>query len=137
MRLLILDCKKFNYRLDHKTPVAEEISDDMTQKDFENPLMIFATVECGDMEKKNSQKIAEDIKKIASKIGVKQIILNPFAHLSNKLAKKDEAITLLDELADELRKSEEFEIERSVFGWYKEFSIDVKAHDSSQIYREY
>lgn len=136
MKLLILNSKSFGYTLHHKTPVAEEVSENVMQGDFENPLVVFIAVE----DKDNENIINEagnDIYKIATQNKANLVLLNPFAHLSSRLAKPAQAISLLDKLAENLRQYTEFKTERLTFGWYKEFSLNVKGEDNSQIYREY
>jgi len=136
MKLLILDSKSFNYKLHHKTIVGEDLNNDQTENDFKNPLVVFIAVE----KKDNSNtldKIAIEISKIAIKNKSNLILINPFAHLSSNLAKPKEAIGLLDILDEKMREYSEFKTQRLIFGWYKEFSINVKGDENSQIYREF
>lgn len=136
MKLLILDSKSFKYKLDHKTPVGEDIGNDLMIGNFDNPLVVFVAIEAGDNEA-TLEKSKNDISKIAIKNNVDLVLLNPFAHLASNLAKPAVAINLLKELTDMLKQCSEFSTEKLVFGWYKEFSIDVKGGDNSQIFREY
>jgi threonyl-tRNA synthetase len=136
MRLLILDSNKFKYKLNHKTKVGEEVSEEEFEQDYNNPLTIFITIEEKDA-KDMLERVEKDIVKIASENNSQLILLNPFAHLSSKLAKPELAIKLLDQLYEKLIKYKQFKVIRSVFCWYKEFLIDVKGHNNSQIYREY
>lgn len=136
MRLLILDCKNFEYKLDHKTPVAEEVTEDLMQGKYDNPLVIFIAIE----EKDNEEiipRVADDIKGIARSNKSKLVIFNPFAHLSPSLAKAGKAKNLLNKLAEKLQECTHFKTIKSVFGWYKQFLVDVKGHGNSQLYREY
>lgn len=136
MKLLLLDCQHWKYQLDHPTPVGEEISDDLCEGDAENALVIFIAVESHDNESRLSE-IAKDIRKLARKLEVSKVIINPFAHLSSNLGEPKTAVTLLDALTKKLQECEDFTTERSVFGWYKAFEMSVKGHDRSQIFREY
>lgn len=136
MRLLILDCKNFEYNLNHRTPVGEDISEDQKRKSYEDTLIIFIAIEEKD-EKVILERAARDIINIVTKNKSKLVILNPFAHLSANLAKPDKAMLLLKELFSRLKQEKSFRVERSVFGWYKEFSMSVNGHANSQIYREY
>ena len=136
MKLLILDCNKFEYKLDHKTAVGEEVSKELMQGKYDNPLMIFISIEEKDQEITITE-IAKDIRRIARKNGTNLIILNPFAHLSSSLARPEKAVSILENLTKKLQECHDFKTIRSVFGWYKQFIVDVKGHDTSQIYREY
>lgn len=136
MRLLILDCETFSYKLDHKTPVWEDVGEELMNGKYSNPLVIFTTIEEKDNEKIIS-KVAKDIRKISRSNNIDLVIINPFAHLSSTLANPEKAIKILNDLVDKLKECSDFTTIRSVFGWYKEFLIDVKWHGNSQIYREY
>jgi len=136
MRLLILDCKKFEYKLDHKTQVADEVTEDLMQGKYDNPLVIFIAIE----EKDNEEiipRVVNDIKGITRNNNSNLVILNPFAHLSSSLAKAEKAKNLLNKLAEKLQECADFKTIKSVFGWYKQFLVDVKGHGNSQLYREY
>jgi threonyl-tRNA synthetase len=112
------------------------VGDDLMRDNFNNPLVVFVAIE--EMDNENTIKEAgSDIRKIAIQNEVGLVLLNPFAHLTSRLAKPAQAISLLDKLAENLRECVEFETERLTFGWYKEFSLNVKGEDNSQIYREY
>jgi threonyl-tRNA synthetase len=136
MKLLILNSKSFGYTLHHKTPVAEDVSEESVRGEFENPLVVFIAVEAKDTDGMVNE-VGEDIRKIAVQNKTDLILLNPFAHLSSRLARPAQAIELLDKLAEYLRQYAELKTERLTFGWYKEFSLDVKGEDNSQIFREY
>lgn len=136
MKLLILDCSHFEYKLDHKTSVGENIAASESSGIYTDPLVIFTAVEAQDSEEVIGLA-AKDITKIALKNKSRVVIVNPFAHLSSHLAKADKAITFLAMLTTELQKCNGFKTIKSVFGWYKQFRIDVKGHENSQIYREY
>ncbi|MBS3138861.1 hypothetical protein J4207_04100 [Candidatus Woesearchaeota archaeon] len=136
MKLLILDCNEFAYTLDHKTAAGEEIIESQKVGSYKNPLVVFVTIEEKDTEQTLSP-VAKELRRIAQKNNVKHVILNPFAHLSSQLASPPKAIELLDFFAKKLKECNDFRTERSVFGWYKQFTIDVKGHEYSQIFREY
>lgn len=136
MKVLIFDTNLFKYKLDHPTPVAEKIDDNLKQGEFGDAMIVFVAVEIKDTEK-TIEKAKNDIIDIAIKNKTKLLIINPFAHLSSSLARPNDATKLLNLLTEELQKYSKFKTERSVFGWYKEFTIDVKGHENSQIFREY
>lgn len=136
MRLLIFDCKKFGYSLHHRTESAEEVPEGLASQAYENALVIFAAVEAGDSENA-VLKAVRDIRRIARRNNSKLVVINPFAHLSPALADTSVAVALLDDFAARLRERADFSVVRGIFGWYKEFSIDVNGHRNSQFYREY
>ena len=136
MKLLILDCNKFEYVLDHKTEVGEEVTENMKHAVYDNPTVIFCAIEAKDEEKIISES-AKEIRRITRKNQSKKVILNPFAHLSSQLAQPEKAISLLNKLTEKLKECTDFETVRCEFGWYKKFMTDVKGHGNSQIFREY
>ncbi len=136
MRLLILDSSDFGYKLDHKTPIAEEVKEFQTRGDYKNCLVIFATVEKQDSEK-ILPRVAQDIKEIALKNKRELLFLNPFAHLSANLARPKEALQIVTQLESLLSANRGFKVVHGAFGWYKQFDLKILGHDNSQIYREY
>ena len=136
MRILLLNCTAFSFKLHHETEVAEKVPAGMSRA-HEHALVLFTAVEQGDSASTVS-RAATDIHRIARRSNAKLLVINPFGHLSPTLADSSVAITLLDELAEKIRKTDpEISVVRSVFGWYKEFSMDVRGDRNSQLYREY
>ena len=134
MRCLILHCRTFSYTLDHPTAVAEPISSDETKK-FTNCLVVFATCESHDTEE-TAKTSAIEVARVARSVSADQTVINPFAHLSNDLAKPEHAMRVLHELASKLAERG-VETEYSPFGWYKEFCFEVFGHDNSQLFRAF
>ena len=135
MRCLILHCKSFAYTLDHPTPVAEEVSEPNVTKVFENCLVVFASAELND-NSTTSESASTEIAKVAKAVQADQVLLNPFAHLSSSLAKPKEAISLFKAMEQNL-STKGIQTHCSPFGWYKGFSFEVLAHNSSQLLREF
>ncbi len=113
---------------------------DLSEKEKEGgeskeALAIFTAVEKGD---ENIEKVVEEfvkaVKDIAKQIGTKNVVLYPYAHLSNNLAAPDLAVNVLDEAEKALEKN--FNIVRAPFGYYKEFEMKVKGHPLSELSRE-
>ena len=135
MQLLIIHADDFNYYLTGKTPVAEEIDPNLVNETgnfFEEPLVIFCTVEKGDA--KNTANIVKqafgEIKEIADKLKPRILVLYPYAHLSNSLAAPPLTISALDALKAELEPF--YTVYRAPFGWYKSFKISCKGHPLSE-----
>jgi threonyl-tRNA synthetase len=134
MRCLILHCKSFAYALDHPTSVAEEANPN-DPKQFVNCLVVFASAEMQDSNI-TAESASIEVAKIAKLVKAESVLLNPFAHLSNSLAKPKQAIQVLKTMAGQLA-SQGIQVYYSPFGWYKEFSFDVLAHNSSQLFRSF
>ncbi|VVB66430.1 Threonine--tRNA ligase [Candidatus Gugararchaeum adminiculabundum] len=125
MKILCLDCNSFSFQLDHPTPVAEKV--DSQSGSYADALVAFIAIEPGDSKK--TDDCARVLKELKEKSGNSNLLLNPFAHLSSELAKPKEAIEVLDSLCKKVP------CKRASFGWYKSFTVSVKGHANSQIFR--
>lgn len=97
-------------------------------------LVVLTAVESGDSVEKSVKKLVENIKDIAKQVKTKNIVLYPYAHLSNTLASPEVAAGVLEKAEKELKK--DFRVVRAPFGYYKEFELKVKGHPLSELSRE-
>ncbi len=135
--MLFIHADYVNYKVKQKTPIAEEIGENSKERDMEDPLIVFFSVEKSDENSTGDEmveKALREIKKVASKIKSKNIFLFPFAHLSENLSSPQFAIEILEKLESELKKSN-FNSSRAPFGWYKEFEFKSKGHPLSVLSR--
>ncbi len=79
-------------------------------------------------------ELVKSVKDIAKQTNVKNIVLYPYAHLSNNLASPEKAVEVLEKAEKELRKN--FDVTRAPFGYYKELEMKVKGHPLSELSRE-
>ena len=130
MRLLI-----FHGNLAYKATEAVKISvrddaDENEWKDFENCLTVFSAVEASDEGRQTDivQKAAEEIRLVAERVKVKNIVLYPHAHIfPRKLAKPKFAVRILQTLSQALQDLG-FMVHQSPFGWYKAFKLECFGH---------
>ncbi len=98
-------------------------------------LAILTSVEKTDLDVvKVVKELVKNVKEIAEQTNVKNIVLYPYAHLSNNLASPEKAIEVLEKAEKELGK--DFNVTRAPFGYYKEFEMKVKGHPLSELSRE-
>jgi len=113
--------------------------DDLSEQEKEKKRVEEALVVLTAVEKPDSLELLEkytlDIKDIAEKIGTKNIVLYPYAHLSKNLGKPSVAIEILN-AAQEKLQNEGFNVSRAPFGYYKAFELKVKGHPLSELSRE-
>ncbi len=129
MKILFLHVDYIEYEAKEKAMKnAEEIKEKSSRMD--DGLVAFISVENGD----SAHSGVKEIKDVAEKLSVKRIMLYPYAHLSSNLAPSDEAIEILRKMEDEL--SEEYEVKRAPFGWYKAFRLSCKGHPLAELSRE-
>jgi threonyl-tRNA synthetase len=82
-----------------------------------------------------SDRIVKEIKAYQAQIGVKNIMLYPYVHLTSKPGKPGIALEILESTAKKLES--EFIVATAPFGWYKEFNIHVKGHPLAELSREF
>jgi threonyl-tRNA synthetase len=93
---------------------------------FEDIVVLFVAVEEGDNEGV-AKKAMEEIKLNLDKLKAKRVLLYPYAHLSSKLAKPAEALSVIKAMEKHARDSG-LETHRTPFGWNKQFTISIKGH---------
>lgn len=139
MKILFIHADYLNYEVKKETGLAEDIPEERRGERVEDPLIVFLSVEGGDEDSgverdQMVERALAEIEDIASQIKVENIVLFPFAHLSEDLASPDYAISLLRELESKIRSSG-LNCSRVPFGWYKEFEFKNKGHPLSVLSR--
>jgi threonyl-tRNA synthetase len=125
MKLLLFHVDSFEYWTTRPTKLAEENPRENNRK--ENATVVFTAVEPGDTEKVNAA--VDEIKKVQGWMHSAEVFIYPYAHLSENLSSKDEAIAVMNSLCEKLG------CERAPFGWYKKFTLSVKGHPMSEFSR--
>ncbi|MBS7609038.1 threonine--tRNA ligase [Candidatus Bathyarchaeota archaeon] len=138
MKLLLIHADSFAYQV--KSPATserEELTEDRKSQAMKNVLVAFCTVESIDEVSPEDvvMKAAQEVADVARKVGAKNVMLYPYAHLSPELAKPRVAIKILQNLEASLSTLGEFKVGRSPFGWYKGFTIECKGHPLSELSR--
>ena len=113
--------------------------DDLSEEEkaktrVEEALVVLTAVEKNDSIE-TVEKYISDVKDIAGKVGAKNIVLYPYAHLSSNLGKPAIAVEILKN-AQERLIAEGFNVYRAPFGYYKSFELKVKGHPLSELSRE-
>jgi len=138
MRTLYIHADSMEFEAKKKTPVAEDIPDDMHNGKMNEVLVVFITVE-GDDEGKATQVSAEasaDILDTTKRVGAERVMLYPYAHLSSSLAKPKASLEIL-KLMEQTIKASGTEVSRAPFGWYKAFTVKCKGHPLSELSRDF
>ncbi len=113
----------------------EDLSEkELAKQRVEEALVVMTAIEKGD-SLKNVKEYVDNIKKIFSQVGAKNVVLYPYAHLSSSLGSASIAIEILVESEKILRK-EGFSVFRAPFGYYKSFELKVKGHPLSELSKE-
>ncbi|MEM4698885.1 MAG: threonyl-tRNA synthetase editing domain-containing protein, partial [Candidatus Anstonellales archaeon] len=132
MRLLLLHSEHIEVIPKEK---AVEIFDEPERVDLDNVLVVFVSVERGDLEEYLDRAV-DDILSHLKAIDAKNILIYPYVHLTNDPESPVRARELTNRLY-ELLKGHVGNIYRAPFGWYKEFKIHVYGHPLSELSKTY
>ena len=132
MRILQLHSNFIEY-----TPIKRDIklAEECDEKKhrLEELAVLFTCVEGGDNEAV-AEKAVKEIKASLEKLKVNKILIYPYAHLSNNLAKPGNALNVIKAIEKEAREAG-IETYRTPFGWCKKFSISIKGHPLAEQFR--
>jgi len=132
MRLLIIHSEPFSFEVTEKTKHAEDIRPPVSSStEAENALVAFVAVEKQD-ERDTAGAAAgarDEILKVLEKVSADVIVLYPYSHLSNNLARPGKALETLKKIREELSS---YHLVACPFGWYKKFSLNGKGHPVSE-----
>ena len=137
MKILLLHVDYINFKPLKKAlkGVGELGEKEKEKKEVQEALVVMSAVEKSDSDiKKVVSEIVKNVEDVAGQVGAKNIVLYPYAHLSNDLASPEIAVKVLEESEKELKKK--FSVSRAPFGYYKEFEMKVKGHPLSELSRE-
>ncbi|MBI3623339.1 threonine--tRNA ligase [Candidatus Pacearchaeota archaeon] len=135
MKILFLHCDYIKFKPLKKAlkSVAELSDKEKKEQEVKDCLGVFVAVEKGD-SLDNVKDLISNVKDVSGQVKAKNIILYPYAHLSNNLSAPDLALEVLKKAEEGLSK--EFHVVRAPFGYYKEFELKVKGHPLSELSRE-
>ena len=132
MKILQLHSNFIEYRpVEKEIPSAEEA--EQKPHRLENLIVLFTCVEEGDSPEV-ARRAIDEVKEFLDKVGVKRILIYPYAHLSANLANPSSALEILREMESYAEKLG-IEVYRAPFGWCKEFSISVKGHPLAEQFK--
>ena len=136
MRILLIHSDHLKYQTKSKTRIAEEISEEKKEGQFENALVVFTAVEKED--ESNPEAVVENAVKeiidVSGKLKAENIVIYPYAHLSSSLGAPDAAKKILSQMESELLTLD-VPVSRVPFGWYKSFEVSCKGHPLSELSR--
>ncbi|MEM3437104.1 MAG: threonyl-tRNA synthetase editing domain-containing protein [Nitrososphaerales archaeon] len=138
MRLLMLHCDYFRYKVVDRTRFSEEVNDEeMNGGIDESVLVVLISSEKVDEKdpKIVARMSAEEIMNIARQVKEKNIVLHSFAHLSDDLSSPQIAKRIIDEIKLHLN-SKNYNVLKTPFGWRDKFELCVKSHPISKVSRK-
>jgi threonyl-tRNA synthetase len=138
MRVLLFHCRDYVTRVERLSNKPDGIEPEEVkerEQKCRDCLVCLVTVEKRDDIKKVSLNLAKEISKMSREVGHKNVVLLPFAHLSNKLSGTKKGIKVLDLIEKRLKKK--FKVVRAHFGSHKSLLLDVYGHLGNVRYREF
>lgn len=135
MKILLIHADFIEYEIKERAIEQAEKFDKKNNR-VEECLVAFIAVEKQDEKNVDQvvENLFEEIDKVASQLGVKKVVIYPYAHLSSDLASPEIAIKILDMAKEKV--GEKYEVSSAPFGWYKSFQIKCKGHPLSELSRE-
>lgn len=134
MRMLLIH-GDFKYRAKERVKIKIVEAATRDWEEFENILVAFMCVEKQDVDRPEVlQRAVGEIATVADRVKTERVILYPYAHLSDSLARPASALSILKSVGDELQ-SRGYKVTRSPFGWYKEFVLHNFGHALAESFR--
>ncbi len=135
MRILGIHSQNFSFEARQKAgsqAEAEECIHGRENIDGEC-LVVFIAIEKGDEANplNVAQQLARDIRKRSAQLGVEQIVLYPYVHLTEIPASVVVSMQVFQYIEEELQAGD-VKILRAPFGWYKSFSLNCLGHPLSE-----
>ncbi len=125
MRILQLHSNFIEYEaIEKEIPNAEEPEKKCDR--IEEVAVLFTAVEEGD-DTNVVKKALEATKASLDQLKVNRVMIYPYAHLSNNLAKPVDALKILNEMREQFKQLG-IETYSAPFGWCKKFSVSIKGH---------
>lgn len=125
MRILQLHSDFIDYKpIKKEIKMAEEA--EKKKNRLEDIIVLFTAIEDAD-NKDVIETSIDDVKASLKVLKAKKILIYPYAHLSNNLAKPEDALKLIRYMEKYAKKSK-LKVFRAPFGWCKQFSIKIKGH---------
>ncbi len=137
MKILLLHVDYIKFKpLKKALKKVEELSEKEKKGDsVKEALVVLTAVEKGDENVKAAvSELVKNVEDVAKQVKAKNVVLYPYAHLSNNLSSPEIAVEVLNMAEKELSKN--FKVSKAPFGYYKEFEMKVKGHPLSELSRE-
>jgi len=132
VKILQLHSDFIEFQLIEKEILSAEKCEKKTRR-LEDLVVLFTCVEEGDTPQTGREAI-NGVKEYLEKVKAHRILVYPYAHLSNKLARPSDALKILEEMRS-YAESLGIEAHRAPFGWCKKFILSIKGHPLAEQFR--
>ncbi len=134
MKILQLDVKSIEYELIEPELRVYEKSEEKNVR-VEDAVVLLTSIESGDTENV-ARKAVDEAVAFATRQKVPNLVLYPFAHLSDDLEAPAKAMELFGSMVKEAEKSK-LNVVHAPFGWNKAWHIGIKGHPLAEQSRKY
>ena len=134
MKLLLFQAKRFYWQSFSKT--LDDVADQDVSETVENTVVVFLHAEAQDeANSKLETKVVKNIKWLANKRGLKNLVLHSFTHLSVSTASPEFAQDLLNRL-DERLTNTGYQVWQTPFGYFCEWDLSVFGDSLAKVFKE-
>jgi hypothetical protein len=134
MKLLLFQAKKFYWASFSKT--LAEVPEQEVAETVEETLVVFLHAEAEDqVNPKLETKVVKNIKWLANKRNLKNIVLHSFTHLSGSTATPEFAHELLNRLEERLTQTG-YRVWQTPFGYFCEWDLSVYGDSLAKVFKE-
>ncbi len=134
MKLLLFQAKQFYWQSFSKT--LDHVPDQDVIETVQEALVVFLHAEAEDETRpKLETKIVKNIKWLANKRHLKNIVLHSFTHLAGSTASPEFAQELLDRL-DRRLSDTGYQVWQTPFGYFCEWDLSVYGDSLAKVFKE-
>jgi hypothetical protein len=134
MKLLMFQAKKFYWASYSKT--LDTVADQEIKETVSDAVVIFFHAEADDEEKPRLEtKIVKNIKWLANKRNLSNVVLHSFTHLSASTASPEFALDLLNRLDTRLTNTG-YQVWQTPFGYFCEWDLAVYGDSLAKVFKE-
>ena len=134
MKLLLFQAKQFYWKSFSKT--LETVPDQDVTETVLEAVVVFLHAEAEDEARPGLEtKVVKNIKWLANKRNLKNIVLHSFTHLSGSTASPEFAQALLISLEQRLR-STGYQVWQTPFGYFCEWDLSVYGDSLAKVFKE-
>ena len=132
MKIFALHSDRIWYRVRERA-VASAPEPEKREAEYEEVLVLFTAFESFD-DQSSVERAVSEVKGLTSRLGVSELVLYPWVHLTEEPAPFQKALDLYTSLLKSLAGAG-FTVNPVPIGWYKEFEIKVKGHPLAESLR--
>jgi uncharacterized protein YbgA (DUF1722 family) len=134
MKLLLFQAKRFYWASFSKT--LEDVPEQEVAETVSGAVVVFLHAEAEDEAKSRLEtKVVKNIKWLANKRQLENVVLHSFTHLSGSTASPEFAQNLLADLEQRLRDTG-YQVWQTPFGYFCEWELAVYGDSLAKVFKE-